>query len=386
MASVIEERITVDLDDPQLLSRFLQAVEGCSREILQRVADELFPFPLSALPTEVIDEVFGLFNSRVLELANETFSPMFARIFKRYWHNSRDARMVRNYCITKWSEGIYEVYLPTFPRIDGGNLGYCRIIMKVLPEIDRQAAHEQAIECFEQHVKPAGEIDSEFIALVAPRRSEKARKERQFIRGFKHEPKPGYLTAVVINPAPEICMKRVLTVVTKFLKTRIGKLLETLNLEPWEYDYKGHEQLYYSSLPNVIESFSYLLASSFRCLSHSLNWLLMKTRGLMQEIGRQNVLKMAIHKVSELKSILQGVRIENPQILAELETVLVKATSSRFSETFVKKQGKFKPPTQNGAEESGQPREDPSTFLERLRQAEPLDELPDRARVSWPNG
>jgi hypothetical protein len=309
---------------------------------------------------------------------------MYARIFKKYWHNSMDARMARNYCTTKWSEGIYEVDLPTAAHIDGGNLGYYRIIIKDLPEIDRQAAHEQAIECFEQHVKPAGVIDSELIVLVAPKRSAKARKERQFIRGFKHEKTPGYLTAIVINPVPEICMKRILTVVAKFLKTRIAKLLEKLKIEPWQYDYKEQDTLYYSTLANIIERFSHLIATSLRCLSHSLNWILMKVRGLKQEIGRQNVLKMAISRVSELKTMLQGVKLENPQILAELETELVKATSSRFAETFVKKQSKSGPLTQNKAEELVETREDPSTFLERQRHAERLDE-PDRGKVRWSN-
>ena len=330
------------------------------------------------------NSVFGLFSSRVLELANATFSPMYARIFKKYWHNSMDTRMTRNYCITKWSEGIYEVNMPTFPRIDGGNLGFSRIIIKVLPEIDRQAAHEQAIECFEQHIKPAGVIDSELIVLVAPKRSAKARKERQFIRSFKHEKKPGYLTAVVINPVPEICLKRILTVVANFLKKRIKALLEKLKIEPWQTDYKEQDTLYYSTLASVVESFSYLIATSLRCLSHSLNWILMKIRGLKQEIGRQNVLKMAISKVSELKTILQGVKLEKPQILAELETVLVKATSSRFSETFVKKQLKSGPITQNRVEQSVETREDASTFLDRLQHAQPLDE-PDRGKVRWSN-
>ena len=332
------------------------------------------------------DSAFGLYTDRVLELANATFSPMYTRIFEECWDNSMDARMTRNYCITKWSEGIYEVYVPTFARVDGGNLGFWRIIIKVLPEIDTQAAHEQGIDCFEQHIKPAGVVDSELICLVAPRKSARAwRRKEKLIRGFKQEPKPGYLTGVFIGP-PEICMLRIGKVIANFLKKRIKALLEKLNLEPWQYDYKGHEHLYYTNICNVIESFSYLIATSLRCLSHSLNWILMKMRGLKQEIGRQNMLKMAISKVFELKTLLQGVKLENPQILGDLEAVLVKATESKFSQTFVKKQGKFKPPTQNGAEESGQPRGDASTFLERLHDAERLGELPDRGKVSWPNG
>jgi hypothetical protein len=95
---------------------------------------------------------------------------------------------------------------------------------------------------------------------------------------------------------------------------------------------------------------------------------------------------LAISKISELKMMLRGVKIENPQILAELQTVLEKATSNRFSQTFVKKQLKSGPITQNRAEKPVETREDPSTFLERLRHAEALEELPDRAKVSWPNG
>jgi len=296
-----------------------------------------------------------------------------------------DARMTQNYCITKWSEGIYEMHIPTFARIDGGNLGFFRVIIKVLPEIDSQAAHEQAIECFKRHVSPAGVVDSELICLVAPRKSARAwRRKEGLIRGFKQARKPGYLTGVFIGP-PEICMFRVGKVIANFLQKRIKALLEKLNLEPWQYDYKGHEHLYYTNVCNVIDSFSHLIATSLRCLSHSLNWIIMKVRGLKREIGRLNMLKMAIHKVSELKTILQSVKIGEPQILADLEAVLVKATSSKCYQSFVKKQSKFEPSTQNRSEKPMETRLDPSAFLERLRHAEPLDE-PDRAKVRWPNG
>jgi len=294
------------------------------------------------------------------------------------------ARMTRSYHTTEWNEGVYEVNIPTFVHLDGNNLGYSRIIIKVLPEIDTQTAHEQAIECFRHRADPAGVIDSELICLVAPRKSARAwRRKEKLIRGFKQEPKPGYLTGVFIGP-PEICMLRIGKVVANFLKKRIKALLEKLKMEPWQCDYKGEEHLYYTNVCSIIESFSYVIATSLRCLSHSLNWILMKMRGLKQEIGRQNVLKMAISKVGDLKTILQGVKLENPQILGDLEAVLVKATESKFSQTFVTKQGKSGPLSQNGAEESGQSRGDPSTFSERLRHAERLDE-PDRAKVRWPN-
>lgn len=329
------------------------------------------------------NSIFGLFSSRVLELANETFSSMYRRIFEQLWHNSMDARMTQNYCVTKRSEGIYEIHIPTFARIDGGNLGFFRIVIKVLPEIDKQSAREEALECCKRHVDPSGVVDSELICLVAPKKSARAwRQNEGLIRGFKHARKPGYLTGVFIGP-PEICMFRIGKVIANFLKTRIKALLEKLNFEPWQYDYKGQEHLYYTGICNVIESFSYLIAVSLRCLSHSLNWILMKVRGLKQEIGRQNMLKMAIHKVSELKTILQNVKIGEPQILADLETVLVKATSSKCYQSFVKKESKFEPSTQNRGQKQVETRLDP--ILERVLRCEPFDDVPDRGKVTWGN-
>lgn len=293
----------------------------------------MYPIATKKL-TQKVEKVFaqnpfGLFNESILEQCNHTFSLMYHHVFKGYWHTSMDARMPRNYCTTQWQNGTYEVYIPTRSNMEN-NIQYYRITVKVLPELDWETVKEQLPDSMRQTIRPNGIVDSELIVFIAPKRSEKARKERQFLRGFRHIKKRGYLTAIVINPIPEICMKRMLTLIANFLKTRIKKLLEKLNFQPWQYDYKGKEYLYYSKLVDIIESFSYSIATTLRSLSHSLNWILMKLKHTLRQIGRQSMAKMAINKFFELKTLLKDMRFSNPQIVKKLELLLVSEVKNAY--------------------------------------------------------
>ena len=124
------------------------------------------------------------------------------------------SRVKRNYCDTSWDEGEYEFYMPTRERIDGANMQFYRVIVKVVPEIDRETIRREHRALLKPRIKPAGVMDSELVVFVAPRRTEKGIKERQFLRGFRHrrvnDNHYSWLTAIIINKAPEICMKRLL--------------------------------------------------------------------------------------------------------------------------------------------------------------------------------
>jgi len=241
-------------------------------------------------------EVFGYYCDRVLELCNHAFSPMYYRVFKRYWHDGKVmARMARNYCATDWENGVYEVYIPVRERLDGANMQYYRIVVKVVPEVDPWIARDEAKRLSENPLyPPLGVVDSELVAIVAPRR-----KARGFIRGFRHIQKRGYLTAVIISKVPEFTFKRLLTLITNFLKTRINKLLEKLHLENWQKDYVSEDRLYYI-ISNIIERFSYGIAVTLRSLSHSLSWLLAKLKTVFREIGLQNTVISALRTIRKL--------------------------------------------------------------------------------------
>ncbi|MEM2146368.1 MAG: hypothetical protein QW279_13475, partial [Candidatus Jordarchaeaceae archaeon] len=91
-----------------------------------------------------LSQIFGEYCDKLLQYCNETFSTMYAKIFKKYWHDGRYyAKMNRNYATTDWQRAQYEVYIPTRENQDQ-NLSYFRLTVKVLPEVDAETAHAEA--------------------------------------------------------------------------------------------------------------------------------------------------------------------------------------------------------------------------------------------------
>jgi hypothetical protein len=268
------------------------------------------------------------FEARILELCNHAFSRMYAEVFKKYWHNSVYARMARNYCATDWKNRVYEVYIPTQENVEF-NMQYYHVVVRVLPELDS----ESYMEALEQPVRlqtPPGIIDSELICIIAPKRSERAKKEKQFIRGRRV--RPGWLTTAIINPIPEICMKRLLTLIANFLHKRLLKFFDSVQLgealEDWlqaSINIENVSLLYYKeSILSIIEHISLSLKNMVACLSHSLNWILKQIKMVLTEIGKQNMARLAVRKAKELRDLLntlKGYR-EKPPIVKKLLDVL----------------------------------------------------------------
>ncbi len=334
-----------------------------------------------------ISNVFGLYVDKILGELNTTFSVMHHKIFRGSWNNSMTAKLRRNQVTTDWQQGEYEFYMPTRAEEERDCLQFYRIIVKVLPKLDRQTIDKSLLEMQKPRLSPVGSIDSELIVFVAPYRSETARQERQSwryggkLRGFRHVKKNGYLTAIIINPSPLICLKRLYTIIIKFLKSRIAGLLKKLDFQPWQYDYRKKEYLYYSVLIRIIEGFSYLIAQSLKVLSHSLNWLLKRYRQTLRAIGRENMVQEAMHKLRDLKNIFRFLGVKEESKLALIEQALTTSATGMVT-VHAHCPWKFQPkPQQNKA--SPQERGDPQTFVDRLAHAKPLNHPPDKARISW---
>jgi len=262
------------------------------------------------------------FADRILDHCNHSFSSMYYYIFKKYWHTHLEARMPRGYFVTNRNMGIYEVYIPTRSNRNV-NMQYYRIVIKVVSELDHDLVKAESKTVRIRQVQPNGIVDSELICLIAPKRSEKAREERQFLRGFRHIKKQGYLTAIIINPVPEICMKRLLMLIATFLKRRLKKLLEKLNFQPWQYDYRRGEHFYYSYLATIIESFSYSIAQTLRCFSHSYAWIRKQLKRVMYEIGRQSLVRVKLKKLEKVKALFKALNMPISQEVREKEAKLL---------------------------------------------------------------
>lgn len=238
---------------------------------------------------------YSEYVSNILQQANTSFSVMYHKIFKQYWHDGKfTARMSQNYVFTDWQKGVYEVFIPT--REDPtANLSFFRIAIKVLEKADSETVKAESTAMQRPFKMPMGIIDSELIVLVAPHL-----KRRGFIRGFRHVNKKGYLTAVVVSTIPEIAFKRILHLLVNFFDKRVTKFLEALGFNaPWQYDYKERSMLYYTY--NIIERFSHSIGLTLKTLSHSLGWFKNQLKDVYREIGRQNMAKMAFQTLNKAK-------------------------------------------------------------------------------------
>jgi hypothetical protein len=265
---------------------------------------------------------------RALQLCNSVFGDMYYKVFKKYWHNGFHARMVKNYCATDQVNGFFEVYIPTRDNVDF-NMQYYHIVVKVVPELDFESLRE-AYETPVRLTSPQGIIDSELVAVIAPKRSVKARIEKQRFEGRRV--RSGWFNAVIVNPIPEICMKRLLTLVAKFLENRLLAFFDSINLTEWlELSVNSLNlrrlHLLENSVLSLIGCISLSLKNMVACLSHSLDWILDKLKMVLGEVGRQYVMKQAVKKALELKNLLKGFQVsdDHPSIIKKLVTAFNEA-------------------------------------------------------------
>lgn len=271
------------------------------------------------------NHAFGDYADKVLKFANETFSTMYQKIFKPYWHDGRFmAKMSQNYASTDWQNSTYEFYVPTRDSVSN-NLQFYRVIIKVVDSLDRESVHTESIQLQKPLKYPSGIIDSELIVVVSPKL-----KQRGFVRGFKHIKKPGYLTAAIVAKFPELAFLRILKIMANFFDRRIKAFLAKLDFDtefqPWKYDYKKSEQFYYMMLTGIIERYSHTIALSLRCFSHVLAWIKGKIKSLYHEIGLQN---MAFQALKALKPVENCSQKDKIAILRKIEAILGVSSKQR---------------------------------------------------------
>lgn len=234
------------------------------------------------------EKQFKEYSNKILDLANETFSTMYYHVLKQYWHNNNTtASMARSYNATDRQNGIYETYIPTSEHM-GHGLNYYRIIIKVVPELDNPTARAEGINLWKPLITPAGYSDSELIILISPKL-----KTRGYIRGFKHVNKPGYLTAVFIDKYknPLVLWKKILEkLISPFIAKRLKALYDSLNFQPYQYDYIELKRHYYI-WNNIIAKFSVSLGLIVKSFSHVLNWIDCKVKYVQGLIGNVAVEK-----------------------------------------------------------------------------------------------
>jgi len=260
------------------------------------------------------EDMFGLFNERVVELFQHVFTPIYKRVWEQNWNNAVFAYARRPYYYVSFQDGVYEIYVPIGP--DGENImHYWRIALKVHDELDQEILAREQKWVLWPWTSPMGKVDSETIIHIARTITKEMKVKlknlfktggrkayfKGLLRGFKHENKRGYFTYVVVNESPEIAVKRTLTLLMNFLKKRLDGFVKKLKLQP--YMFKGVNN---SLLINILlENYSLVIRTIAKNFIETLNWLKEKLKDLYAEIGRQNVEKTKIKPlIKEIRNIL----------------------------------------------------------------------------------
>ncbi len=272
------------------------------------------------------DIPFGNFSDKIVGYCSTTFSPMYRRIFSKYWNNAMVANVRKNYCFSDFEEGIVEIYIPTF--LDPSrNMKFHRIVVKTLPYLDHKIMEEETVKLrSKRYVSegrgPAGIVDSESIVLMARHISPEAlveyrKDKKRNYYGLKPERKwflkakklrGNILIMPIITKVPEIAMKRLLTVLKKFYHARIKAFVESFHLMNFQYDrHNLQSSLYYIS--SILEErVSFVLGNAVRCLSTVYDWFDNKRRQIIQHLSRQTYIMNLFHQIEQIKPLLGEIR------------------------------------------------------------------------------
>lgn len=245
---------------------------------------------------------FGAYADKILGYANQTFTRMYRKIYKQYWHDGKFfSKMNQCYCTTNQEEAAYETYMPTSDVV-GHGLSYYRIALKLVPEVDNQSFREEVEKLRTPLKQVPGVIDSELLIVISPKLSRWG-----FIRAFRHIKKPGFLSSIFITKTrdkktgksylipPQVMWTKIVRFIAEFLNKRILAWLDSLKLQPYQWDYNQSNMLYYiCNNSAILNRFSHSIRTSIVSLSHSLDHLLGKIRDIKREIGYENTAKQVI--------------------------------------------------------------------------------------------
>jgi len=266
---------------------------------------------------------YGEYADKILDLANQTFTGMYHSIYKQYWHDNKFlAKMNQCYTTTDRENAVYETYMPTADNPYG--LGFYRIAIKIVPEVNSTTFHQEAEKLRTPLHTPMGQLDSELQIIISPKLSRWG-----FIRAYKHNKKPGYLSTIYITKTkdkqtgktyttpPEVLWVKIVRAIATFLDIRLTAYLKTLKIQPYQKDAKDNNQLYYICNSVWISRLSHSLRNTLLCLSQSLDHLLHKIWVFKAEIGVQTkafqctVEEMRVEITFLQKAIKEKCRIEN---------------------------------------------------------------------------
>ena len=266
---------------------------------------------LRSVKEEEARRKYTKFREEVLELFQRGFAPIYQTITKPLWNNTSFARVRRRFYHLDWEEDVAEEYIPIAPD-QGRNMSYLRVAVKVVPQLDRETIEELLPSLATPKTRIPGILDSELLVFVAPKLSKNQlqRVKRDFWRGllraFRHKPKPGHLTAVIINNSPEICLKRLLSLLANFLQKRLQNFYEAIKIPRYKIPYliqdvslsinlnRGSLYSFFNIIGSKLEGYRLTIRQIAKNLSALMGYFKSLLREIREKIGAENLVKVIL--------------------------------------------------------------------------------------------
>lgn len=260
-------------------------------------------FEYKSLPTENANP-YGLFQESVINMLCETFLPIYKEVEEPLWNNSVYAYVKRSYHFYDQDLGIFEFYVPTAANGEG-YIQFCRIIIKVVPELDPATLKEESRKLRTPYITPVGIIDSEMIFIVAPKA--KRDKHGNLPRGFRHGFKQPRMTYAVVRDFPERVLVGILSLIRNFFMKRYRRFVESLKLPTWMSEKmlrdikKGKK---FGLIYNLGKRFSLTVMTILENFLGLCSFISSRLKKIYRVIGEQNAMAESISKLKELSKVL----------------------------------------------------------------------------------
>jgi len=266
---------------------------------------------------------FGLFQESIINMLCETFLPIYKEVEEPLWNNSIYGYVKRSHHFYDQDLGVFEFYVPTAANGEGF-MQYCRIIVKVIPDLDPETLKEESRKLRTPYITPTGIIDSEMIFVVA----QKARRDEKgnLPRGFRHGFKQPRMTYAIVREFPERVLIGILSLVKSFFMKRYRRFVESLKLPTWMSEKmlrdikKGKK---FGLIYNLGQRFSLTIMTILENFLGLCSFISRKLKKIYRVIGEQNVLAESIRKLNKLKEVLAE-HTDLPEILATVNGLILK--------------------------------------------------------------
>jgi hypothetical protein len=266
-----------------------------------------------------------LFAERFMELSQGYFAPLYKRVSESLWDNGVYGSVKRAYYTCKFDVGVAEYYVPTVLNGEGFMQSH-RIVILVLPELDKETYEGEILRLLRPLSPPLGFIDSVTIFVVAPKVTKQHAFQvwkDKFKAMLKIKRVCGCFAIPIVSPNPEIAFKKLIGHIRNFWEKRVKAFLDRLKIQPWMYDYKVKNLI--SNTYKVIEIYDRQIMYCLKSMVAHLVYFVDGLAEALRAVGEINAMKGRVMDVA--RRLFEAMDVLEPEkremLLVRLEDCLL---------------------------------------------------------------